>query len=58
LEKKMDPDRDLQNGRIARLELEVHSLTTRMRLLGFAFTATALSVIFVAAALVLIVMAR
>jgi hypothetical protein len=51
------PDRDLQNGRIARLEIEMDRLMKRMWLLGFAFTATALAVIFMAAALVTTVMA-
>ena len=53
----MDRDSDYQNGRIAKLEIKVDWLTKRMRILGFAFTLTALAVIMEAAALIIVVMA-
>lgn len=50
----MDPDTDLQNGRIARLELEVHHITNRMKYLSLAVitTATALTILSAAIAIV------
>jgi hypothetical protein len=50
-----DRDNDYQNGRIAKLEIKVDWLITRMKILGIAVTLIALALTMTAAAIVIAV---